>query len=94
MAITKNTTACSWYIYYNYINNNGFRQRKKPFFYDYSNTNTFTIFNFTVNIFTIIINIYININIYKCNRGKSIYVRVIDILEYRCGIFVKGIYRY
>ena len=69
MPLTKNTTAYSWYIYYNYIYHDGFRQRKKLFYYDYSTTITFTIINFTANIFTIIINIYININIYKCNRG-------------------------
>ena len=25
----------SWYIYYNYIYHDGFRQRKNPFYYDY-----------------------------------------------------------
>ena len=47
----------SRYMYYNYIYHDGFRQRKNPFHYDYSITITFTIINFTVNIFTIIINI-------------------------------------
>ena len=31
------------YIYYKYIYHDGFRQRKNPFYYDYSITITFTI---------------------------------------------------
>ena len=64
--ITKNTTAYSWYIYYITFTTTVFaNERKRYTIYDYSTTITFTIINFTVNIFTIIINIYIYIYKYK-----------------------------
>ena len=94
--ITKNTTAV-FVVYILYIYHDGFRQQKKPFYYDYSITVTFTIpiVKSTTAVIVVLYLYHISLYIYTTvvkrffSVAKTIVVCVIVVNIFTCG---KSIY--